>query len=954
MTVGIRTAPIGGNERLSDLGLDAYSSGSGIGAAFEESLHLNPAGSLWRMLERDEMEQGAIARVHGRAVVGRERVDTIEPDEANALFGIGKELHFDATIPRALAAELHRVKRDELRRRDMLRRSEPGFIAGAARFAAGMGASVLDPINIASAFIPAIGPARYAAWLARTQTAIGKAGVRAGVGAIEGAAGAALVEPIVYLGARAERADYDAVDSLLNIAFGTVLGGGLHAGGGALVDRVTGRYREPHIQIVAEAPQPAREASLRGAVAAVAEDRPVSRIDEVLASAPPRRVPIIEADPADVAGSIQRFAAEIEQGGAATTRPGMSRVLDAGEVAPAVAARIAGEHPAFDLRGYRLVFQSDEVRHALKRHGAGGEALEPDQIPITAADIARVPEIVGTADAVSRDINERGQPVLIFSKREGNTIIVIEEVRTKRRRLAFLSMRIKREGSGPGTSDAPPGAGSSPRSLRPEPIPGTADEKIGVAGAARNPMAETPDEARAAQEVDRLSAEAPKTPEAETAALEREIAELEARVAPDIAAVGGAAPGAGAAPESAADLTTGMRRLDPDKIEVDAKRFQFKSGADEAGITERLRGVEAFDERLAGAALVYEQKDGRIFIVDGHQRLALARRAKAAGDPNALLNAFVLREADGISPSDARALAAVKNIAEGTGSAVDAAKVLREAGPEGLKRLPPLPPTSALVRDARGLARLGDDAFLMIVNEVVPAPYAAIVGRLIEDPGLQLAALDVLAKTDPANAVQADSIVRQVIEAGAVTEKQQTLFGDETITSSLFGERAKVLDAALKRLRQDRKTFNMLMERAGAIEAAGNVLAKESNVGRAEAAARLMATIAAIANRKGAVSDALTQAARDFKQTGRLGESAGAFLDAVAREAGLGVFARAEAGGGGRGDEAGGPGGLFGEQAPALTPADRASLEDAKTLTEAAEDEAKALDAAGNCLTRRG
>ena len=55
-------------------------------------------------------------------------------------------------------------------------------------------------------------------------------------GAIEGAGGALLLEPLVYGAAQRIQADYDLYDSLLNVAFGTVLGGGLHVGAGKLRD----------------------------------------------------------------------------------------------------------------------------------------------------------------------------------------------------------------------------------------------------------------------------------------------------------------------------------------------------------------------------------------------------------------------------------------------------------------------------------------------------------------------------------------------------------------------------------------------------------------------------------------------------------------------------------------------------------------------------------------------
>jgi len=156
---------------------------------------------------------------------------------------------------------------------------------------------------------------------------------------------------------------------------------------------------------------------------------------------------------------------------------------------------------------------------------------------------------------------------------------------------------------------------------------------------------------------------------------------------------------------------------------------------------------------------VYQYADGGQFIADGHQRLGLARRIKKQ-DPSqdVRLYGHMLREVDGITPEMARVAAAMKNVAEGTGTAIDAAKVLRVA-PE---RAGELPPRSALVRQAQDLTFLDDDAFGAVINGLVPANYAAAIGRLIPDnPGLQKDAMSILAKTDPANEFQAEAIVRQ-------------------------------------------------------------------------------------------------------------------------------------------------------------------------------------------------
>jgi len=116
-----------------------------------------------------------------------------------------------------------------------------GFYVGAAKLAVGIGTSFLDPINIAASFIPIYGQARFARSIAKakgmgTKSAKAFRNTRLKRGAIEGAGGALLLEPLVYGAAQRIQADYDLYDSLLNVAFGTVLGGGLHVGAGKLRD----------------------------------------------------------------------------------------------------------------------------------------------------------------------------------------------------------------------------------------------------------------------------------------------------------------------------------------------------------------------------------------------------------------------------------------------------------------------------------------------------------------------------------------------------------------------------------------------------------------------------------------------------------------------------------------------------------------------------------------------
>ena len=347
------------------------------------------------------------------------------------------------------------------------------------------------------------------------------------------------------------------------------------------------------------------------------------------------------------------------------------------------------------------------------------------------------------------------------------------------------------------------------------------------------------------------------------------------------------------AAQAADNLDGVLYTLDPDIIEVDAKTFQFKSGGDEFGVTERLQGITTWDKYKAGVVTVYEYADGRLAIADGHQRLGLAKRIRSQ-DPSQDVKVigYKLREVDGISPEEARVIAAMKNIAEGTGTSIDAAKVLR-VEPD---RLSELPPRSELVRQARDMMALSDEAFGAIVNEVIPANYGAIVGRLIDDPKLQDAAIQVLAKSEPSNAFQAESIVRQVREAGAEEVEQISLFGEELVTESYYVERAKILDRAYKELRRDKAAFETLVRNSERLEAEGNILVKEANERKANTDGQTIALLQTLANRKGPLSDALNQAARTARDTNSYVEATRGFLDAVRGSIESGDFDRISSG----------------------------------------------------------
>ncbi len=96
-------------------------------------------------------------------------------------------------------------------------------------------------------------------------------------------------------------------------------------------------------------------------------------------------------------------------------------------------------------------------------------------------------------------------------------------------------------------------------------------------------------------------------------------------------------------------------------IRHDADRFQFRAHPDDAGVRPEDRIEGEFDPLLhGGTLLIYEQKDGKLFVVDGHHRLELAHRSCT----DVIFSARVLRERDGVSAEDAKILGAYLNLAK--------------------------------------------------------------------------------------------------------------------------------------------------------------------------------------------------------------------------------------------------------------------------------------------------
>lgn len=305
---------------ISNVDLPRLKAGLGeyLGAVVDDAWQGNPLPSLLRNAERQEAARGEIVDM-GMPEMGvapvttgpRSRVMTAEEasDKGKAM-----GLTFDRDVSEEEFGLLAKERQRQLANDAVFRRArnEGNYGAGKAALSvvAELFTGAVDPLNVVASFLPVVPAA------GRVATTLGRLGPNLGRvarGGIEGAAGAAVLEPIVAGERAAWDPDYGFGDSLLNVAFGSALGGGLHWFGGKVIEWRRGAAAaavEPppaaggaaaNVPPAAPIPQrmaeavdrtapETRETAMRAAVAALAEDRRIE-VNPVLRADPAWRVP---------------------------------------------------------------------------------------------------------------------------------------------------------------------------------------------------------------------------------------------------------------------------------------------------------------------------------------------------------------------------------------------------------------------------------------------------------------------------------------------------------------------------------------------------------------------------------------------------------------------------------------------------------------------------------------
>lgn len=208
-------------------------------------------------------------------------------------------------------------------------------------------------------------------------------------------------------------------------------------------------------------------------------------------------------------------------------------------------------------------------------------------------------------------------------------------------------------------------------------------------------------------------------------------------------------------------------------VAVDAQRFQFKDNVNAEGQQKgnSLDGVEKWNTDAEGVIQTWaDPMDGKTYVVNGHNRLA---KAKELGIPTLQTQPLLAQTAE-----QARMQGAISNIADGKGTAFDAAKIIRE---KGIQDAAGLDAAGIPLKQGQGekslgvqglaLSKLPGDLFQQAVDGALPMGRALALGGSGLDPADMIRVAGLGAKKDIsergfAELVQMASSAPKVADAG--------------------------------------------------------------------------------------------------------------------------------------------------------------------------------------------
>ncbi|HJQ53472.1 MAG TPA: hypothetical protein VJ825_06480 [Gemmatimonadaceae bacterium] len=270
-----------------------------------------------------------------------------------------------------------------------------------------------------------------------------------------------------------------------------------------------------------------------------------------------------------------------------------------------------------------------------------------------------------------------------------------------------------------------------------------------------------------------------------------------------------------------------------------------------------MSGFWRLAERHRWPSAVIQLRE-RLYAVNGHNRLALARRTGH--------QSVNVQEINARTAGEARAQGALANIAEGRGTATDAANFFRETGLSTEQLRDRVSFKGVIAKRGMAMSKLAPDIFAKVESGKLPEGTAAAIGEVLPDsPEMQRTAVGALERSRARlSEAEARELARQIRDAGSERTTQESLFGKEDSELPIWIEQSKLTVAIQKKLAQDRRLFGYVSRegRAEGLARGGNVIDVEKSQQIANESAQLEELFNTLSGRSGPLADMLRQATR--------------------------------------------------------------------------------------------
>lgn len=264
--------------------------------------------------------------------------------------------------------------------------------------------------------------------------------------------------------------------------------------------------------------------------------------------------------------------------------------------------------------------------------------------------------------------------------------------------------------------------------------------------------------------------------------------------------------------------------VEPTTIRFDAKRFQFKRLSGKDGNVGSLTGVKLFDNNLAGVLLCWKDpKDDLIYVVNGHNRLILARSLKVSAIAVKLIKAETATEA--------RFIGGLANIAEKSCDVYDVAKFLRdnslsdkELADRGICL------KGVIVKDSLAIIKLNDLLFSKFLSGELPPEIAIAIGEAELSESQQNTIWDSVKQLLESGKDLTKNIVKDFIDSVKVVSEyfHADIFGNISSTSCAY-EYAKLVNQIVRTMSKNVKVFGVAAKNSDLLKEGNNTIDRDAS-----------------------------------------------------------------------------------------------------------------------------